>query len=210
LDSTPLRQAKFNLAILRFAPLGNIQARHDFEARHQGTPVTGGNALVFQTAAVNAHANDRVGARRIGLNVNVGGAAFVGIDNDLVGQAHNGAVVFAQAADVVVVVVETQGLLGEFTQNVLDGAEFGLAARGTAEVLQDVLGQADEPAQGGAAQQHLDVFGFEQVFGVIDEHFDGSAVAAQGQPAVGFEKLKIEVLEQAAIDHEAVVKGQEG
>ena len=54
------------------------------------------------------------------------------------------------------------------------------------------------------------MFGFEQVFGVIDEHFDGGAVAAQGQPAVGFEEFKIEVLEQAAIDHEVVVKGQEG
>src|SRR5262249_56547755 len=133
LDSTPLRQAKFNLAILRFAPLGNIQARHDFEARHQGTPVTGGNALVFQTAAVNTHANDRIGARRIGLNVNVGGAPFVGIDNDLVGQAHYGAVVFAQAADVVVVVVEPRGFLGEFAQDVLDGAELGVAPGGTGE-----------------------------------------------------------------------------
>ena len=78
------------------------------------------------------------------------------------------------------------------------------------EVLQDIVAQTDEPAQGGAAQQHLDVFGFEQVFGVIDEHFDGGAVAAQGQPEVGFEEFEIEVFEEAAIDHEAVVKGQEG
>ena len=54
------------------------------------------------------------------------------------------------------------------------------------------------------------MFGFEQVFGVIDEHVDGGAVAAQGQPEVGFEEFKIEVLEQAAIDQEVVVKGQEG
>src|SRR6185295_13868016 len=102
LDFAPLRQAKFDLAILRFAALGNVEAGHDFQARHQGAAVTGGNALVFQTAAVHAHANHRVGARRIGLDVNVGGAAFVGIDNDLIGQAHNGAVIFAQAAAVVV------------------------------------------------------------------------------------------------------------
>ena len=111
---------------------------------------------------------------------------------------------------VVVLVVEGQGLVGEFAQNVLDGAEVGVAPGGTGEVLQDVGAQADEPAQGGAAQQHLDVFGFEQVFGVIDEHVDGGAVAAQGQPEVGFEEFEIEVFEQAAIDHEVVVKGQEG
>ena len=64
--------------------------------------------------------------------------------------------------------------------------------------------------RGAPRKQHLDVFGFEQVFGVIDEHVDGGAVAAQGQPEVGFEEFKIEVLEQAAIDHEVVVKGQEG
>src|SRR4030095_12658877 len=130
-----------------------------------------------------------------GLNVNVGGAAFVGIDNDLVGQAHNGAVVFANAADVVVLVVESQGLVGEFAHNVWDRAQLGMAARGRGEVLQDVRAQTDEPAQGGAAQQHLDVFGFEQVFGVIDEHFDGVAIAAQGQPAVGAGEFKIAVLE---------------
>jgi hypothetical protein len=82
--------------------------------------------------------------------------------------------------------------------------------RPVALARQDVFAQAHEPAQGGAPQEHLDVLGFEQVFGVIDEHVDGGAVAAQGQPEVGFEEFKIEVLEQAAIDHEAVVKGQEG
>ena len=176
----------------------------------EGAPVAGGNALVFQAAAVNAHANDRVGTRRIRLHVNIGGAAFVGIDDDLVGQAHHGAVIFAKAPDVVVLVVEEQGFFGEFAQNILDGAELGVAPGGQGEVVQDVGAQADEPAQGGAVQQHLDVFGFEEVFGVIDEHLDGSAVAAQGEPAVGFEEFEIEVFEEAAIDGKAIVKGQEG
>src|SRR5262249_28976100 len=85
-----------------------------------------------------------------------------------------------------------------------------VASGGQGEIVQDVGAQADEPTQGGAAQQHLDVFGFEQVFGVIDEDIDGGAVAAQGQPEVGFKEFEVEVFEEAAIDDEVLIKGQEG
>ena len=140
LNLAPLRQTEFDFAVLRFASFGNVQARHDLEARYQGPPVAGRDALVFLTAAVDPHANHRVTARRIGLNVDVRGTPLIGINNDLVGQAHDRAVVFANAPDVVVVVVaDLHGLVGEFPQDVLNGAQLGLAVRGAGKALQNVF-----------------------------------------------------------------------
>src|SRR5262249_22970094 len=103
--------------------------------------------LVFFTGAINADANHGIRARRIGLNMNVGSAAFVGIDNHLVGQAYNRRVVFANASDAVVLVLDMQRVVTQLPQDVLDRAQVGLAPGGTGEVLQDVFAQADQPAQ---------------------------------------------------------------
>ena len=76
--------------------------------------------------------------------------------------------------------------------------------------MQDVFAQPHQPAQRGAAQEYLEVFGFDQVVGIIDEHLDGSTIAAQGHCVTGFEEFEVEVFEEGAVEHGTVVVLHEG
>src|SRR5262249_2386469 len=101
-------------------------------------------------------------------------------------------------------------VVAEFFQDVGNRAQLGQAAGGVGEKVQDVFAQPDEPAQGGAAPEQLEVFGFDQVVRVIDEHLDGGAVAAQRDGITGFEEFEVEVFEEAALQDDPVVIGHEG
>jgi hypothetical protein len=86
--------AELDLAVLGFALFRDIEPGHDLEPGHQRVAEDRGNFLVGDAIAVDAKTDARVFFLAVGLDVDIRGAALVGIDDDLVGQLDDGAVGF--------------------------------------------------------------------------------------------------------------------
>src|SRR4030095_9244774 len=94
----PVVHAELELAVLRLAALGDVELGHDLDARDDGPAVGAGNLLVLARAPVDAIANPRVALAAVGLDVDVGRARLVGVEDDLVGEADDRAVVLVELA----------------------------------------------------------------------------------------------------------------
>ncbi len=75
---------EFDFPVLRLAFLGNVQVAHDFDAGHKTVAVGSGHFGVGLQRAVDAKTDAGLGFAGLGLEVNVGRALAVGIDNDFV------------------------------------------------------------------------------------------------------------------------------
>src|SRR2546428_693286 len=149
LDLPAVRHLEPDLAVLRLAPLGDVELRHDLDARDDRAAEGAGDLLVLGAAAVDAVPDHRILLRAVGLDVDVRGARLVGLHDELVGEPDDGAVVLVDLArgDL------AQGrlplarrLLGlELAEDAADHARRArLTVRGV-EVGEDVLPEAHRP-----------------------------------------------------------------
>jgi hypothetical protein len=88
----PHRALEADLAVLGLALLGDVQLGHDLEALHDRVAVRGRDLDVLLAVSVHAQAHDGGGLLAVGLDVDVGRALVVGVDDDLVAELHDAAV----------------------------------------------------------------------------------------------------------------------
>ncbi len=98
LNLSGLAEFEFDLAVLRFSALRDVEARHDFQARDDRAPIALGNLHVLETIAVDPEPHQGFALLSIRLDVNVRGVLPIGVGDDLVGQTDDGAVVFVEPA----------------------------------------------------------------------------------------------------------------
>jgi hypothetical protein len=85
----PAKLGKVDLAVLRSAPLRDIQPRHDLDARHQRRPQPRRQAQIGFKVAVAAKADQGDLLARIGLDVNVGSVQGQRVVDHLLDHAHH-------------------------------------------------------------------------------------------------------------------------
>ncbi len=92
--------------------------------------------MIFLTTAINTDADHRILFADVGLDVDIGGAAFIGVDNNLVGKPHDGAVVFANGCVVFILFLRWTAVRTiKFANNVFNVVKEVVFTTGAVEVL---------------------------------------------------------------------------
>ena len=92
LDFCRAKLLKIYLSILRFAPLGNIQLGHDLDARDQGAAEICRDIKIVNQDAVLAKSNTCAFLARVGFDMDIRRALFVGIKDHFIHQPDQGIV----------------------------------------------------------------------------------------------------------------------
>src|SRR4029077_9687575 len=96
-DGASLRQLHLDAAVLRHAARGDVETRHDLEARRQLHGQLHRRLRDFLQDAVHAQAD--AGHLFVGFEVDVRGAAADGVEQQLVDETHDGRVFDVVAGD---------------------------------------------------------------------------------------------------------------
>ena len=88
IDVERAEAAELDLAVLGLAPLGDVELRHDLQARDHRLAELGRQVEVGDQRAVLAEAHAHVLAAGVRLDVDVGGLLLDGVDDHLVDQLH--------------------------------------------------------------------------------------------------------------------------
>ena len=177
-----------DLAVLRFPPLGNVQARHDLVPGDERAAIRGGDLVVFVAASVHAEANDALSLLAVRLDVDVRNPGLVGVGDDLVGQADDGAIVLVHNLGAHIIRLLRLRFVHQFAHDIgegaaLSGGRIGLAGGGV-DVLQDVLAQPDHKLDRATREDPLDVLDAIQVIGVVDEDLNPVLFPLQRNPEI--------------------------
>ncbi len=207
-DLFRLRELEFDLSILRFTALGNVQAGHDLESGDDSSTVTLRDLHVLETVTVDSETNQGFTSFSVGLDVNVRCILAIGIGNDLVGQTDDCAVVFIQSCGRGV--LHRLGLCfgDKFAENVgnifVELASSAVALSGSrTQKLGDVATETDGEPNVEARKRPLDVLNAIKVTRIIGQNLDRRAISLERHPMVFFQVVDIEILQQFHIDEGA-------
>jgi hypothetical protein len=144
---------EFDLAVLRLAPLRDIEIAHDLDARSQCIAIAGRNLDVVHQTAVLAETHLGLAFLRIGLDVDIRSTLIIGIDDDLVDQfdqfvVAGGGYVFWRLPVVFLIIAHGR-------QDVVDVAGHGAGAVELADRVMEVAVEADAIADPVVAREDV-------------------------------------------------------
>jgi hypothetical protein len=197
--------AEADLAVLRLAALGDVEVAHDLDAGDERVAVACRDLDVGHQRAVLAEADLGLLLARAGLDVDVGGALTIGVDDDLVDQLDE--LVVGGGVDLV---PEREGVLLVIVETGQQVRDRGVVQGHTEELLDRQL----EVALGGDAvgqpllRQHvLRHARAAHLLGVDAQDHHALGVLLPGQPQAALDELALDVAQQV---HRLDVVGDEG
>ena len=200
-----LVHAQLDLAVLGFAPLGDVELGEHLDARRNGPLIPRRDAQVGITAAVLAEAHDGFAARGPGFDVDVRGAGPIGVRDDPVDEPDHGVVVLVRVR------IEHRAarggragfgggvpcFLGRQLVEQGDPRRVGrYAATDRGNQFEHVLAQADHVGNRLAGKQPPHVLLALEILRVVGQHFHAAVHGAQRQPAIGAQIVRIDASEE--------------
>ena len=144
---------KLDFAVLGLAAFGDIQIGHDLKTRHNGIAVLIRQRLVHLAGTVHPYPYLGVLFAGIGLDVDIGCAPVMGVDDNFVDQLNHGAVLFAQGRLGLFDLVVFSRKLGH---NIIHGSHLFFIRSKETDIFQDVVFQAHIEGQLFACKERLD------------------------------------------------------
>ena len=196
-------QAPLDLAVLGFAPLGDVELGEHLDARRNGALVPRRDAQVGITAAVLAEAHDGLAAGGAGFDVDVRRAGPIGVRDDPVDETDHGVVVRLRLDGHPVrgrrtaLVAAVPGFLGRQLVEQGDPRRVGRrAAADRGDQGEHVVAQRDHVGNRLPGKQPPDVLLALKVLRVVGQHFHAAVHGAQRQPTVGAQIAGIDAAEE--------------
>ena len=87
-NSISLDSDSLNLifAVLRLSPLGDVEAGHNLQTRHDGAAIALRDLHIFKTVAIDPESYKRFALFSIRLDMNIGRILTIGVGDNLIGQ----------------------------------------------------------------------------------------------------------------------------